>query len=149
MTRAQSTEGRRDPSMRRRAELARIHLQAQQLGLDEDTYRAMLRRLTGRDSAGEMTDAERAKVLDFMRRQLGARRYPGRPHNADADAAQAPGLRKIEALLAEAGRPWAYADAIARRVAGVERCAFLDAAGARKVIPALCYDAKRHGRRTA
>lgn len=139
----------RDPSMRRRAELARIHLQAQQLGLDEDTYRAMLRRLTGRESAGEMTDAERARVLDFMKRQLGARRYPGRPHSMDADTAQAPGLRKIEAFLAEAGRPWSYADAMAQRIAKVERCAFLDSEGARKVLAALSYDAKRHGRRTA
>ena len=34
-----ATKPRRDPSMRRRAELARIHLQVQQLGLDEGAAR--------------------------------------------------------------------------------------------------------------
>ena len=142
----------KDTSMRRRAELARIHLQAQQLGLDEDTYRALLRRLTRKESAAELTADERGKVLDFMRQQLGLPRdrrpFPGKPHNI-ASASAPRELRKIEACLAEAGRPWSYADAIARRVAKVERCAFLDAEGARKVLIALTYDARRHDRRTA
>ena len=146
-----ATKPRRDPSMRRRAELARIHLQVQQLGLDEEVYRIFLHRLTGKRSAADLDARERAIVLDQLAMELGHKRrratFPGRPHNLESPAAP-PELRKIEAMLAEAGKPWAYADAMAKRIAKVESCAFLDAAGARKVLAALTYDARRHGRRT-
>ena len=87
-------------------------------------------------------------MLDHLARQLGGRpAYPGRPHNFDA--ADAPReLKKIEALLAEAGRPWSYADAIAKRICGVERVAWCKSAQLAGVIAALSVDAERHGRRT-
>ncbi|MOA08317.1 hypothetical protein D3C78_1280730 [compost metagenome] len=34
-------------------------------------------------------------------------------------------ITKIEAQLADMGLPWSYADAIARRMYGIERCAWL------------------------
>ena len=43
--------GRRTPSERRRAELARIHILAAQLGMDEDTRREMYVAQTGKDGA--------------------------------------------------------------------------------------------------
>ncbi|MCY1559504.1 hypothetical protein D9M68_965510 [compost metagenome] len=55
---------------------------------------------------------------------------------------------KIEALLAEAKRPWAYADAMALRMFQVERVEWLDSDQLRRLIAALTYDAKRHGRPT-
>ena len=141
----------RDPSMRRRAELARIHLQVQQLGLDEEVYRIFLHRLTGKRSAADLDTRERAIVLDQLSMELGHKRrratFPGRPHNLDSPASP-PELRKIEAMLAESGKPWAYADALAKRIAKVDSCAFLDATNARKVLAALTYDARRHGRPT-
>lgn len=144
---------KRDPSARRRVELARIHLSRQQLGFDEELYRDVLDRLTGKRSAAELDAAERARVLDYLSVQLGKKRaprvtYPGRPHNIESPSAPLE-LRKIEAFLAEARRPWSYADAIARRVAKVSCCAFLDAPGARKVLAALTCDARRHGRPTS
>lgn len=48
---------------------AAIHVAKTQLGLDDDTYRAMLHRVTGKRSSAEMTPAERGLVLDEMRRQ--------------------------------------------------------------------------------
>ncbi len=143
---------RRDESARRRVELARIHIQAQQLGLDEEVRRSMMHRLTGKWSSAEMDATDRAKVLDHLRRQLGQRAHPQprgtAPHNLHA--ADAPReLGKIAAILAEAGRGWEYADGVARRVAKVERCAFLDAAGARKVCAALTIDQRRRKDRAA
>ena len=48
---------------------AAIHVAKRYLGLDDDTYRDLLGRVTGKRSAKDMTDAERQAVLDEMRRQ--------------------------------------------------------------------------------
>lgn len=48
--------------------LASIHIAKKQLGLDDDTYRALLQRVTGKTSAGAMSDGERGRVLDELRR---------------------------------------------------------------------------------
>ena len=133
----------------RRAQIARIHLQFKQLGLDDEVRRDVMHRLNGVRSTAAMDARERGKVLDFLTRQLGAKRHQRRPHNLDSTIApQVPSLRKIEAFLAEAQRPWTYADAMAKRIVRVECCTFLDEEGAQKVLQALWYDARRHGRRT-
>jgi phage gp16-like protein len=56
---------------------------------------------------------------------------------------------KIEAFLAEAGRPWEYADGMALRMFKVDRLEWLDSDQLRRMIAALAIDAKRHGRPTA
>ncbi len=48
--------------------LAAIHVGRKALGLDEDTYRALLVRVTGKSSAGQMDAAERDRVVSEMRR---------------------------------------------------------------------------------
>lgn len=57
----------------RRTELGLIHKGANNLALTDDSYRGFLRNLTGKESSGEMTSAERRKVIDRLR-QLGALR---------------------------------------------------------------------------
>lgn len=49
--------------------LAAIHVARKQLGLDDDTYRAMLVRVTGKDSAGKMNEAERQRVVEELRKR--------------------------------------------------------------------------------
>ncbi|MGM5088023.1 gp16 family protein [Rhizobium sp. 814_E9_N1_1] len=49
------------------ASIAAIHIAKKQLGLDDDTYRAKLARITGKSSAKEMTEAERQRVLTVLR----------------------------------------------------------------------------------
>lgn len=133
---------------RRNRELAKIHTVARrQLGLDEDTYRAMLESVAGVRSAGGLDAAGRRKVLDHLKRVGGLVGVTDRPHNADVEAVR-PLMSKIEALLAEAGRPWAYAEGIARRQCGRERLAWCTPEQLRGVIAALVRDAQRHGRRT-
>jgi phage gp16-like protein len=48
---------------------AAIHVAKKQLGLDDDTYRALLVRVAGKPSSKDMTPAEQNAVLDEMRRQ--------------------------------------------------------------------------------
>lgn len=133
----------------RQAELAKIHIAKKQLGLDEDTYRDMLWTVARVRSAKELDGAGREAVLEHLKAQgfTGRRRYPGRPHNIDS-ADRGPQLKKIEALLAEAGRPWAYADSIARRMFKRERVALCYPEELSKLIGLLMREAEKHGRDT-
>ncbi|TBZ98261.1 regulatory protein GemA [Rhizobium leguminosarum bv. viciae] len=51
------------------ASIAAIHVAKKQLGLDDDTYRAKLARITGKSSAKEMTEVERQQVLTVFRNE--------------------------------------------------------------------------------
>ena len=138
----------------RRQQLAAIHIGKKKLALDDETYRTIVRTIGGVESgsAADLDDQGRRAVLDEMRR-LGfvdgkvKRSHAGRPRNMDSPDRGAQ-LGKIEAMLLEANRPWAYADAIARRICGVEKIAWCTSEQLRKVIAALVSNAKREGRRT-
>lgn len=128
---------------RRKTDLAKIHLLKKDAGLDDDAYRDMLERLTGKRSAGKLTGPDRNKVILYLVRQTGNKYYPGRPNNI----AKSPQLRKIEALLAEAKRPWQYAHAMAEKMYNKKRLEWCDGDELGGIITALMRDAKRHGRR--
>ncbi|MDX1755864.1 MAG: regulatory protein GemA [Marinobacter sp.] len=112
----------------RKGPTAQIHIARKQLGMDEDTYRAMLANVTGKQSSKDCTVAELHKVVTHLK-QLGFKakprkrvaEHPGTPHNLDSR----PMLQKVEALLAELTAPWSYADAIAKRQFGIQRVAWL------------------------
>lgn len=132
----------------RTRDLAKIHIAKQQLRLDDDTYRDMLWTIARVRSAADLDAGGRAAVL----RHLASRgfkpavsterrkRYPGRPHNCD----EHPQLRKIEALLTAARRPWSYADSMAKRMFGKDRVTFCNSEEWQKLIAALEYDKRRH-----
>ncbi|WP_031438203.1 gp16 family protein [Methylobacter tundripaludum] len=126
------------------SELAMIHIAKKQLGMDDDTYRAMLKQVAGVNSASELTEKTRAKVLDHLKKVgFKASKHKGRPHNLDTKAGNAKQLSKIEALLADAGRPWAYAASMAKRMYkkdALEFCSGTELAG---IIAALVKDAKK------
>jgi len=129
---------------RRRADLAKIHLAKKALGMDEEAYRALLRRVAGVESAGEATATGRARLLAEFQR-LGWR--PKRRRGVRPSETRQPQLRKIHALLGE--RPVAYAEGILKRMYGEAAPARLEWAGPeqlRKVIAALEYDRRRHDR---
>lgn len=136
----------------RRRELAKIHLAAKALRMERETYEAMLWTIARVKSARDLDAAGRACVLDHLRacgfKPTAARKpRPGRPHNIGAEERGAQ-LRKIEALLAEAHRPWAYADGMAKRMFRVEKISWCNPEQLQAITAALVYDARRHGRRT-
>ncbi len=56
-------------------------------------------------------------------------------------------LSKIEALLAEAGRPWSYLDGVIAQMLGEKKpIEWLNDDKVRKVMQMLIVDAKRRGR---
>lgn len=75
-----------------------------------------------------------------------AKGYPGRPQNMDKDDSRSKQLGKIEAYLAEAKRPWEYADALAKRLCGVDKVEWVPTELLYRIITALKKDAERHGR---
>ncbi|ATS38436.1 MULTISPECIES: gp16 family protein [Xanthomonas] len=131
----------------RKTQLAKIHLAAKQKGLDEATYRALLVRITGKDSAAKMTVEERALVIaEFVRlgfkdvqRTGRKRQWPGQPKNLD----EVPMLRKVQALLADAKRPWAYAHNTAKQMYGIDSVEFLNQDQLHRLVAALQVDANR------
>ncbi|MCC8691061.1 gp16 family protein [Xanthomonas campestris] len=131
----------------RKTQLAKIHMAAKQKGLDEATYRALLVRITGKDSAAKMTAEERALVIaEFVRlgfkdvpRAGRKRQWPGQPKNLD----EVPMLRKVQALLADAKRPWAYAHNSAKQMYRIDRVEFLTPYQLHCLIAALEVNARR------
>jgi phage gp16-like protein len=124
--------------------IAAIHVAKKQLGLDEDTYRSKLRRITGKSSAKEMNEVERQQVLAVFRNDgftasPAARRGDGRKQLSGKYAG------KLQALWISAynlgivqNRDDVALVKFVERQTGIEHVRFLkNAADARKVVEAL------------
>jgi phage gp16-like protein len=83
----------------RRAMLAKIHVARKQLGWDEPTYRDVLRRVTGADSAASLTAPQLDAVLTECRR-LG---WQAKPRRVPAAKAQVRMIRAVWRDLAALG----------------------------------------------
>jgi phage gp16-like protein len=134
---------------RRRAELAKIHILAQQARLDRETYEAMLQRVANVTTSAALDAFGRRVVIEHLKRCAGESPRDGGAHRAEAphNLNAKPLLAKIEALLADGGKPWAYADALARRICHKDRLAFCSDAELHKIVAALAYDQQRRARR--
>jgi phage gp16-like protein len=133
------------PDPTRTKDLKKIHIAKRDLAMTDGSYRAMLQRLTGHDSAGKLNAHQRQAVLAEFRR-LGwkprSKKGGRRPHNLDREAQ----LQKIEAQLTDMGLPWRYADAIANRMFHIERVEWLRERKHRDAIIAALWreQKKRH-----
>ncbi|MBS3893063.1 MULTISPECIES: gp16 family protein [Serratia] len=126
-----------------------IHVGKTNLAWDDETYRGVLARLTGKCSAKNCTDAELERVLGYMK-DKGFVRKPTLKHGRRPGVAKGHKaiLAKIEALLAEANRKWAYAEAMGKRMFDQQKLEWLTTKQLIAVMNALQYDAKRNGRPT-
>lgn len=116
--------------------LAAIHVAKKQLGLDDETYRAVLLRVTGKASSAAMSEAERGAVLEELRRQgfKGAKK-----------GLEGPFAPKLQALWIAAWNLGLVRDradaamlAFVARQTGIQHTRFLIAAeDARKAVEAL------------
>lgn len=134
----------------RRSLLAKVHIAAKALGLDDETYRDMLEALTGKRSAGKLTEKQLVLVVAALRAKGWNDGDPRPARKKPAPRATpgcAPLLGKIEALLADAGRPWAYAAGMAQRMYQVERLEWAKPEQLRGIIAALVKDARRRASR--
>ncbi len=118
-----------------------IHIAKAQLGLDEDGYRQMLRVHGGEDSTTKMSVVQLEKVLAHLKSagfkaQAAKPKRGRRPHNLGAGD-RGPLMKKIEALLTDAGLPWGYAAAMAKRMYRKERLEFCDGDDLAGIVAAL------------
>jgi len=121
----------------RRAMLAKIHIAKKELGLDDETYRAKLCQITGKNSSGKMSFAELGQVVAAFKTSgwKANKKNAHRPRAANASA------RKIYAMwtelkhlgLVSAVRP----DGFVKRMTGKDRLELLGSDQAQKVIEGL------------
>lgn len=136
----------------RAAAIAKIHIGAGQLGIADEAYRAMIRQIGGAAS-GSSKDLGRegfdAVVAHLARLGADFKRPPRAGKKPTGGADRQAMLDKIDAYLAEARLPVAYADALARRMYRMERVAWCRPEQLRGIIAALDKAARKAGRPTA
>lgn len=152
-TQAQDYNVRHKAESRRRAALGKIHIGKKLLAMDDDTYRAMLLTIGGVKSSKDLTPEGIDQVVRHLEK-CGAKfsvapKHGRKPNNMGSKSDRAAKLSKIEALLAEAGRPWEYAHGLAKKMYKKSALEFCDHTQLSGVITALVKDAERHGWRTA
>lgn len=123
------------PDARKRL-LGAVHAEATRAGLDDDTYRDLMERVTGQRSAKELTHAQLGRVLDAIK---GGKR--GAPGRARAEAPQARLARALWLSLFLLGEVEADGEAalaaFAKRQTRVDGLQWLGPAQWRSVIEAL------------
>ncbi|EIX3163622.1 regulatory protein GemA [Salmonella enterica] len=117
------------------------------LGWDDVTYRGVLFRLTGKRSSTKCSIRELEDVKEYMHHQGFPCKAPKgkgrRPNVANRRKAI---LSKIEALLAEGGLSWAYAEGIASHMYKQHVIEWLNDDQLHGVMVALTQRARRQGR---
>jgi phage gp16-like protein len=133
-----------------RAALAKIHIAKKELALDDDTYRAVLKRVTGETSSAKLNDGEREKVLAEFRRLGWQPKKPFRKPSTN------PHIRKLWALGKELDRrgywnlPWKRGlIAFVKKETGIDDPDWLDTRQASQVIEALKAIVARLARKEA
>lgn len=128
---------RMTPEQKRQGLIAKIHIAQNQLGMDEDSYRAVLQRITGQNSCKNCDLSQLQRIMAEMQR-LGFQ--PAKPaigrkplHFAHVSDLMA----KLGVLLQQSGKTWAYADGMARQMFKKDQVNQLDARQLHKLVAAL------------
>lgn len=127
-----------------------IHCCKSALRLSDEDYRAILAGY-GVTSSKELSTWHAAKLQQDLEQKAAAagvwkqggraRRAGKRPTKVDRNLQ----LQKIEALLTIGAKPWAYADALAKRICKVELLSWVPDSELYKIITALRKQAQREG----
>lgn len=123
-----------------------VHAGARNLFPDEDARRDWQEDRTGHRSCSKMSDADLQNLVDELRRKKALKPSLATPK---ASKGRQGLISKIGALLADKAKrqgstvPWSYADAIAKKVCGVDKVQWCNQEQLRKVVAALSKDQKR------
>ena len=136
------------PSSKKQRQL--IGIACAKLGIDKATKEDMLMERFGRASTCDISLVQAEEFLkELAGRGFKMRRRRHKPDIQRAKLSKQAMLEKIEAYLAEAARPWNYAHGMAKKMFQVDRLEFCTADQLHRIIAALEYDARRHGRSIA
>jgi phage gp16-like protein len=120
------------------------------LGWDEDLYRQTLAKFGGKpDTAGHvslksLSLGQMTQLLDHMRKSGFSAQPPRQPKNLKVRGRAE--LTRIEALLADAGRPWDYGKTLALRMYKKQALEFCSPGELAGIVAALDKDAIRRHR---
>jgi len=120
--------------------LTKIHTAKEQLGMDDESYRSMLLSIAGVTSAKELDALGATQVLRHLQR-CGFRPIQHLGRRAPVSSGRDEQMKRIEALLAEAGRPSSDVHEMVKRICKVDAIAFCDNEMLGKLIAALQLDA--------
>ncbi|WP_314258565.1 gp16 family protein [Cardiobacterium hominis] len=132
----------------RRAMIAKIKIAQKALAMNDDSYRALLTRVTGKGSAAALEKHEMEAVLREMQR-LGWK--PVNPQGTRPRVASEKDrtIAKIGAILKELNLSWNYAHGMAKAMFARERVEWLDAVELHKLMQALAVYQRRQRVRRA
>lgn len=121
--------------------LSKIHVAKNQIAMDDDSYRMMLERLTGKTSAKNLTIKQAELVIKEFKAKgwVEKPKRKGKPHNFNNLGEM---IKKVEALLADMKLDWNYANGISKQMFGIERIEWLTSKAQFKAIIAA-LDNKR------
>lgn len=131
------------PDQRTR-ELGRIHILAKQLGLTRDQYEAVLLTHARVDSAALLDAHGRSVVIKHLEAVLArsGKKPPRRQRPALGKSELVSKIRKL-LMTAKPPRDDAYADAMAKRMFGVDQFTWCDGDQLWRLVAALSIDRKR------
>lgn len=132
----------------RRAMIAKIKIAQKALAMNDDSYRALLTRVTGKGSAAALEKREMEAVLREIQR-LGWK--PVNPQGTRPRVASEKDrtIAKIGAILKELNLSWNYAHGMAKAMFARERVEWLDAVELHKLMQALAVYQRRQRVRRA
>ncbi len=127
--------------------LAVIHIAKAQVGMSEDEYRAML----GGVDVSSAKDLNNKTFSTIMKQfeQLGfkskskTRKGSRRPSISNLPRSKRELMKKLEALILDQGKSWAYVDSIAKKRLGVDKAQWLTADKLRKLVIMMQYQSNR------
>jgi phage gp16-like protein len=118
-----------------------IHVAKRDLAMDDDAYRAMLRRIGNKESASELSQSKLEQVLEHMKRSGFKVRSKGKPSRPLAQDGEARKVRALWLLLHELGAVTNPSEealaAYAKRITGVDALQWLGGAKAERLIETL------------
>lgn len=130
--------------------IAKIHLAKNQLGLDDDTYRSIIRQAVGKDSSSKCTDKQLIKVVEALKAKGWKDDKPQKKGDRTTKERKAyentnkPSISKIYALwgvLQRSGKikskDKAALDAFVKKYTDIDHVQWLDEQQAQKIIEML------------
>lgn len=130
--------------------MAKIHIAKKDLHLDDDTYRDVLWRVTGKRSCKDMTIAQLQDVVKDMEKSgFKPKAAPKHGKKPSVVGKREPLMGKIHAMLTDMGLHWNYAHGMADKMFGIKRLQWLNDSQLYKLTQALSVHQQREAKKAA
>lgn len=130
--------------------MAKIHIAKKELGLDDDTYRDVLWRVTGKRSCKDMTIAQLQDVVKDMEKSgFKPKAAPKHGKKPSVIGKREPLMGKIHAMLTDMGLHWNYAHGMADSMFKIKRLQWLNDSQLYKLTQALSVHQQREAKKAA